>query len=93
MSKAQRYELQWDEQTHLLAERAARAAGHSSIKAYVTQLIRRDAPAVLENYSNIQLTNEQFDAFCLACDNPPTPGTRIKRAAEALDREGFDLSE
>lgn len=89
MSKVLRYELQWDEETHTLAQRAAHAAGFNSVKAYVTQLVRRDAPAVLETYDNIVLTNEQFDAFCEICENPPTPSPGIRKAAKALDEEGF----
>ena len=92
MPKILRYEMQWDEETYALAERAARASGFSSIKAYVTQLVRQDAPAVLKSYASIQLTNEQFDAFCQACENPPVPSAKIRKAAEALDRDGFTLS-
>lgn len=89
MSKVLRYELQWDEETHTLAQRAARAAGFNSIKAYVTQLVRRDAPEVLETYDKIILTNEQFDAFCEVCENPPEPSPKIRKAAKALDEKGF----
>lgn len=63
MPKPVRYEMQWDEETYALAERAARASGLTSIKAYVTQLVKQHAPEVLEAYSSIQLTNAQFDAF------------------------------
>lgn len=93
MSKVLRYELQWDEETHTLARRAAHAAGFGSIKAYVSQLVRRDAPAVLENYDKIVLSNQQFDAFCEICENPPMPSPAIRKAAEALDKEGFFADE
>lgn len=89
MPKVLRYELQWDEETHTMAQRAAHAAGFSSIKAYVTQLVRQDAPDVLESFGKIILTNEQFDAFCRVCDNPPPPSPKIRKAAKALDEEGF----
>ncbi len=89
MPKVLRYEMQWDEETYALAERAARAAGLTSIKAYVTQLVKQHAPEVLEAYSSTQLTNAQFDAFCRACDNPPMPTTKLRKAAQALDQEGF----
>ena len=92
MPKVLRYEMQWDEETHALAERAARASGLTSIKAYVTQLVKQHAPEVLEAYSSIQLTNAQFDAFCRACDYPPTPTTRLRKAAQALDQDGFTLN-
>ncbi len=65
------------------------AGGFNSIKAYVTQLVRRGAPAVLESCDKIVLTNEQFDAFCEICETPPTPSPEIRKAAKALDEEGF----
>ena len=34
MPKILRYEMQWDEETYALAERAARASGFGSIKAW-----------------------------------------------------------
>ena len=92
MPKPVRYEMQWDAETYALAERAARASGLTSIKAYVTQLVKRHAPEVLEAYSSIQLTNSQFDAFCEACDNPTAPTARLRKAAQALDQEGFMLN-
>ena len=92
MSKILRYEMQWDEETYALAERAARASGLTSIKAYVTQLVKQHAPEVLEAYSNIQLTNAQFDTFCEACDNPPAPTSKLRKAAGALDQEGLVLN-
>ena len=91
-AKVLRYEMQWDEETYALAERATRASGLTSIKAYVTQLVKQHAPEVLEAYSSIQLTNAQFDAFCKACDNPPTPTAKLRKAAQALDQKGFELN-
>ena len=92
MPKVLRYEMQWDEETYALAERAARASGLTSIKAYVTQFVKQHAPEVLAAYSSIQLTNTQFDAFCAACDNPPAPTAKLRQAAQSLDDEGFQLN-
>ncbi|MGI9250132.1 MAG: hypothetical protein ACR2PR_02895 [Pseudohongiellaceae bacterium] len=39
--------------------------------------------------NSTKLTNEQFDAFCHACENPPPLSAKIRKAAQALDREGF----
>ena len=65
-SDVQRYEIQWDQDTHQLAERAATAGGYGSIKALLTQLVREHAPEVLAKYSEIQLSNQQFDQFKLS---------------------------
>ena len=92
MPKVLRYEMQWDEETHMLAERATRASGLTSIKAYVTQLVRQHAPEVLEAYSTTRLSNAQFDTFCKACDNPPAPAAKLRKAAQVLDQEGFTLN-
>lgn len=92
MAKTLRDEMQWDEETYALAERAARASGFTSIKAYVTQLVKQHASETLEAYSSIQLTNAQFDAVYEACDNPPTPTDKLRRAAQALDQEGFSMN-
>lgn len=92
MSKILRYEMQWDEETYALAERASRAAGLTSVKAYVTQLVRQHAPETLEAYSRIQLANAQLDTFCEACDNPPAPTVKLRKAAKALDQAGFVLN-
>jgi len=86
MPKVLRYEMQWDEKTYALAERAAHASGLNSIEAYVTHLVKQHAPEILEAYSSIQLTNAQFDAFCQACDNPPAPTAKLRKAAQALDK-------
>ncbi len=92
MPKVVRYEMQWDEETHALAERAAHALGLTSIKAYVTQLVRQHASEALKAGSSIQLTNAQFDAFCEACDNPPAPTAKLRKAAQTLDDDGFILN-
>ena len=92
MSKILRYEMQWDEETYVLAERAARASGLTSIKAYVTKLVKKHASEVLAAYSSTQLNTAQFDAFCEACNNPPAPTAKLRKAAQALDQEGFALN-
>ncbi|MGI9323088.1 MAG: DUF1778 domain-containing protein [Pseudomonadales bacterium] len=87
--KTVRYEMQWDDETHRLAERAAQASGLGSIKAYVTHLVRQHAPEALDPCRSTKLTNEQFDAFLHVCDNPPPVSAKIRKAAQALDREGL----
>lgn len=91
MSKIIRYEMQWDAETHALAERAALASGQGSIKAYVTQLVRQHAPDVLQAHQSIRLSNAQFDAFCQACDQPPKLSAKLRKAAKTLDEEGLNL--
>ncbi|MEX0738981.1 MAG: DUF1778 domain-containing protein [Pseudohongiella sp.] len=91
MSKVIRYEMQWDAETHALAERAAAASGQGSIKAYVTQLVRQHAPEVLHAHQSIELSNARFDAFCQACDQSWTLSAKLRAAARTLDDEGLDV--
>lgn len=87
--KAARFEMQWDDETRLLAERAATLSGHTSLKAYVTQLIRENAPKVISNYEHLQITNENFSRFVAACDNPPKPSNKLLNKVKALATEGI----
>ena len=84
--KTVRYEMQMDEDTHNLAERAARISGLPSIKAYLIQLISKHAPETLREYSNVRLSDEQFEAFCKACDDPPELSDKLQTAAKLLDQ-------
>lgn len=87
--KAQRYEMQWDEETRILAERAASAGGYANIKAYLTHLIREDAPRVLSQYAQLKVTNENFERFMDACNNPPKPGSKLIKVAKAKAKDGI----
>ncbi len=89
MSKAQRYEIQWDEETRILAERAASAAGYANIKAYLTHLIREDAPRVLSQYAELKVTSENFERFMAACQNPPTVGSKLQDVAKSMAKDGI----
>lgn len=90
--RVQRYEMQWSEETHLLAERAAMAGGYASIKDFLSQLVHAKAPEILKAYSEVKLTNAQFDRFVEACENPKPVSPKIKEAAQLLDDEGFVLN-
>lgn len=89
MNKLQRYEMQWDEETRLLAERAASAGGYANLKAYITHLIREDAPKVLSQYEQLKVTNQNFERFIAACGNPPKPSQKVIDAAKRLATEGL----
>lgn len=53
------------------------------------KLVREDAPKTLSAYSEIQLTNQQFDQFMQACQATQQPSQEILDAAKRLDEEGF----
>lgn len=89
MSKAQRYEIRWDEDTRILAERAAYAAGYTSINAYITHLILQDAPRVLSQYAELKVTSENFERFMAAYQNPPKVGSKLQDVAKSMAKDGI----
>ncbi len=92
MSKARkkRIEMRVDADTKNMAERASAALGYASLTEYLTRLIREDAPMVLQEQTNISLTNERFDHFIAICDDKQAQASaRILEAARRLDDEGL----
>ena len=89
MSKAQRYEIQWDEDTRILAERAAYAAGYTSINAYITHLIRQDAPRILSQYAELKVTSENFERFMAVSQSPPKVSSKLQDAAKSMAKDGI----
>jgi len=88
--RQERIEMRVDMETKVLAERASAVLGCASVTEYITTLIRENAPRSLQEATTIQLTNQQFDNFISACDDPNRqPGKRLLSAAKALDEEGF----
>lgn len=88
----QRYEVQWDQDTHQLAERAAAAGGYGSIKALLIQLVKQHAPEVLAARQQVLLTRQQLDEFSQLCETTVKPGNKVKKALKALDDEGFTFN-
>ncbi|MBT4522639.1 MAG: DUF1778 domain-containing protein [Halieaceae bacterium] len=89
-ARTARLDMRVDTDTKQLAERASAAAGYSSLTDFVTHLIRENAPEILKQQTNIELSNQHFDQFMAACmDDNVTPSPRILEAAKRLDQEGF----
>ena len=89
-ARKERLEMRIDAETKSLAERASAALGCASVTEYITRLIRQDAPEILRQQAAIKVTNDQFDAFMVACQDTSTaPSARILEAARRLDQEGF----
>jgi len=90
MAAAARIDMRIDEDTKALAERAAVALGCASLTEFMTRLIREHAPGIIEQETNLHLTNRQFDHFMVVCqDTARKPSERILQAARRLDKEGF----
>jgi len=87
-SKTERVEARFMPEIKLLAERAALVSG-VTLTDYLVRLVREDAPKTLKSYSEIQLTNQQFDNFIAICEAEHEPSQKITGAAKRLDDEGF----
>ena len=81
---------QFDEQTKQLVERAATLLG-CTVTEYLTRLILKDAPKVIQGKTQSSLNNAQFDQFMEACKNTKAPNQELLDTAKNLDNEGFKL--
>ena len=86
--KSERVEARFMPEIKQLAERAALVSGET-LTDYLVRLVREDAPKTLKSYSEIQLTNQQFDKFIAICEAEHEPSPAITEAAKRLDDEGF----
>ena len=87
---SQRIDMRVDTETKQIAERAAAALGCSSLTEYITRLIKENSPRIIQQQTEIKLTNQQFDSFIRACeDTHLKPSSEILAAAKLLDTEGF----
>jgi len=87
-NKTERVEARFVPEIKQLAERAALVSG-VTLTDYLVRLVREDAPKTLKSYSEIQLTNQQFDNFMAICEAEHDPSQAIIDAAKCLDDEGF----
>lgn len=86
--KTERIEARFLPEIKHLAERAALISG-ITLTDYLAKLVTENAPKTLKAYSEIKLSNDQFDQFMAICDNSSKPSKAILNAAKRLDEEGF----
>ena len=68
-----------------LIEQAAGLLGQS-VSAFTVSTLVREAAQVAEQFGTLRLTDRDRDAFLAACDNPPEPVARLRKAVEAHAR-------
>lgn len=89
-SNNQRIEMRVDLETKQMAERASAALGCSSLTEYITRLIRENSPKIIQQQTDIKLSNQQFEHFIDLCeDTSLKPSKRLLAAAKRLDDEGL----
>lgn len=82
-------EIHLDAETKQLAEQAAVVLGYSALTEFFIYLIQNYAPQILYEHTHIQLSHAQFEQFIEACRTQNTVPTRLKQAAQLLDKEIF----
>ena len=82
-------EIHLDAETKQLAKRAAIALGYATFTEFFIYLIQNHAPQVLQEHSHIQLSHAQFEQFVEVCQTQNKVPTRLKQAAQLLDKENF----
>ena len=82
-------EIHLDAETKQLAKRAAVALGYATFTEFFIYLIQNHAPQVLQEHSHIQLSHAQFEQFVEVCQTQNKVPTRLKQAAQLLDKENF----
>ena len=87
---ATRIDMRVNKETKQLAERAATLSG-CTVTEYLTRLILKDAPKVIQGKTQFSLNNAQFDQFMEACKNTKAPNQKLLDTAKNLDNEGFKL--
>ena len=88
--RRERIEMRVDSDIKQLAERASAVLGFASMTEFITNLIRENAPKILQQQTAIEVTNTQFDRFMAICnDTERKPSARILEAAKRLDNEGY----
>ena len=72
-----------------MAKRAAVALGYATFTEFFIYLIQNYAPQILQEHSHIQLSHAQFEQFVEVCQTQNKVPTRLKQAAQLLDKENF----
>ncbi|MFH7804289.1 DUF1778 domain-containing protein [Acinetobacter sp. BSP-53] len=81
-------EIHLDAETKQLAERTAATLGYATLTEFFI-LFKNHAPQVLQEHSHIQLSHAQFEQFVEVCQTQNKVPTRLKQAAQLLDKENF----
>ena len=89
MTKNEFIEIHLDAETKQLAERTAATLGYATLTDFFIYLIQNHAPQVLQEHVHIQLSHTQFEQFVEVCQTQNKVPTRLKQAAQLLDKENF----
>lgn len=82
-------EIHLEAETKQLEERTAATLGYATLTEFFIYLIQNHAPQILHEHTHIQLSHAQFEQFVEVCQTQNKIPTRLKQAAQLLDKEKF----
>lgn len=89
MTNNEYIEIHLDAETKQLVELTATTLGYATLTEFFIYLIQNHAPQVLQEHVHIQLSHAQFEQFVEVCQTQNKIPTRLKQAAQLLDKEIF----
>ena len=72
-----------------MAEQAAVVLGYATLTEFFIYLIQNYAPQILHEHTHIQLSHAQFEQFVEVCQTQNKVPTRLKQAAQLIDKENI----
>ncbi len=76
-----RLDIRLDEKIKAKAEKASTLLGLKSLTEYVVRLMDEDASHVIAEHESIEVTDNVFDEFLLACEKVKSPNKALMDAA------------
>ncbi|WP_419670507.1 DUF1778 domain-containing protein [Acinetobacter radioresistens] len=89
MTNNEYIEIHLDAEIKQLAEEATIALGYATLTDFFIYLIQNHPPQLLQEHTHIQLSHAQFEQFVEVCQTQNKVPTRLKQAAQLLDKENF----
>lgn len=84
-----RLDIRLDEEIKAKAEKASALMGLKSLTEYVVRLMDEDATQVIQQHESVEVTDNVFDEFLLACDNAKAPNQALRDALEFANVSGI----
>jgi len=84
-----RLDIRLDEEIKAKAEKASTLLGLNSLTEYVVRLMDKDASHVIAEHESIEVKDNVFDEFLLACEKAKAPNKALLEAAAFTKESGF----
>lgn len=84
-----RIDIRLDEDVKARAEKAVALLGLKSLTDYITKLMDENSAQVIAQHESIQVPNDIFDAFVLACEEAKAPNQALVEALNFTTKAGI----